>query len=88
MLVIALVAQMPLFCLGGLEAEDNTNELLPNDQAKLTALTREINDLHQSVEAGEGQPAESLNHIEKSYKISLFGFNHSLHQHLLNPLEK
>ena len=50
--------------LGGLEAEDNTNELLPSNQAKLTALKREINDLHQWVEAREGQPAESLDHIE------------------------
>ena len=30
--------------LGGLEAEGNTNELLPRNQAKLTSLTREIND--------------------------------------------
>ena len=33
--------------LGGPEAEGNPNELIPNNQAKLTALTREINDLHQ-----------------------------------------
>ena len=32
---------------GGLEAEDNPTELLPSNQAKLTALTREINELHQ-----------------------------------------
>ena len=50
--------------LGGLEAEDNTNELLPTNHAKLKALTREINDLCQWVEAREGQPAESLHHIE------------------------
>ena len=50
--------------LGGLEAEDNTNEPLPNNQAKLMAPTREINDLHQWVEAEEGQPAESLECIE------------------------
>ena len=50
--------------LGGLETEDNTNELLPRNQARLMALMREINDLHQWVEAREGQPAESLDHIE------------------------
>ena len=33
--------------LGGLEAEGNPNELLPSNQAKLTAFTREINELHQ-----------------------------------------
>ena len=33
--------------LGGLEAEGNPDELLPSNQAKLTALTREINELHQ-----------------------------------------
>ena len=51
--------------LGGLEAEDNINELLPGNQARLTALTREINDLHQWVEAREGQLAESLDCMER-----------------------
>ena len=50
--------------MGGLEAEDNTDECLPNSQAKATALTREINDLHQWVEGRECQPAESLDCIE------------------------
>ena len=45
--------------LGGLEAEGNTDELLPRNQVKLTALVREIIDLHQWVEAGEGKPTES-----------------------------
>ena len=35
---------------GELEAEGNFDELLLSNQAKLTALTREINELHQSVE--------------------------------------
>ena len=50
--------------LGGLKAEGNTNALLPNNQAKLMALTRETNDLHQWVEAREGQPVEHLDCIE------------------------
>ena len=33
--------------LGGPEAEGHPNELIPSNQAKLTALMREINDLHQ-----------------------------------------
>ena len=51
--------------LGGLETEGNTNELLPSNQAKLTPLTWEINELCQWVEAREGQPAESLDCIEQ-----------------------
>ena len=50
--------------LGEPEVEGHPHELIPSNQAKLTALMREINDLHQQVEAGEGQPAESLDHIE------------------------
>ena len=50
--------------LGGPEAEGHPDDLIPNNQAKLTAIIREINDLHQWVEAGEGQPAESLDCIE------------------------
>ena len=42
--------------LGGLEVENNTDELLPSNQTKLMALMREINDLCQWVEAREGQP--------------------------------
>ena len=50
--------------LGGLEAEGNPNELLPTTQTKLTVLTWEINELHQWVVVEEGQPVESLDHIE------------------------
>ena len=50
--------------LGGPETEGHPDELIPANQTKLIALTREINDLHQWVEAAEGQPTESLDHIE------------------------
>ena len=50
--------------LGGPEAEGHPKELIPSNQAKLTALTRELNDLCQLVEVREGQPAECLDHIE------------------------
>ena len=33
--------------LGGLQADGHPNELIPSNQATLTALAREINDLHQ-----------------------------------------
>ena len=49
----------------GLETEGNTDELLPSNQAKLTALTWKINELHKYIEAREGQPAESLDCIER-----------------------
>ena len=40
-------------------------DLIHSNQAKLMALTRGINDLHHQVVAGEGQPAESMDHIEQ-----------------------
>ena len=48
----------------GPEAEGHANDPIYSNQNKLTALMREINDLHQRVEVGEGQPAESLDCIE------------------------
>ena len=36
----------------------------PNNPARLTLLTRELDDLHQRVLAGEGQPMEALHHTE------------------------
>ena len=50
--------------LGSPEAEGYPDELIPSNQAKFTALMREVNDLHHQVEAGEGQAAESLDCIE------------------------
>ena len=35
-----------------------------NNPTRLTAITRELDDLHQWVQAGEGQPLEALNDIE------------------------
>ena len=49
--------------LGWLEAEGHPRDPVYNNYDTLTALTREIYDLHQWVEAG-GQPAETLDHIE------------------------
>ena len=39
---------------GGSEGDDHPNKLIPSNQAKLTALMRELHDLCQQVEAGEG----------------------------------
>ena len=43
--------------LGGPKAEGHPDDCTHNNQAKLTELMREINDLCQWVEAGEGHPA-------------------------------
>ena len=43
--------------LGGPEAEGHPDEPIYSNLDKLTHPPREINDLHQWVEAGEGQPA-------------------------------
>ena len=48
----------------GLEVDGHLGNLLPNSQENLTIFTWEINSLCQWVEAGEGQPAEALDHIE------------------------
>ena len=33
-----------------------TDESEPNNPARLTTITKELHDLHQQVQAGEGQP--------------------------------
>ena len=46
------------------EAEGHPSNPLYSNQDKLMVLMREINNLHQQVEAGKGQPVESLDCIE------------------------
>ena len=43
---------------------DHYEDLQHNNPVKLTALTSEVDDLCQWVQAGEGQPTENLNYIE------------------------
>ena len=44
----------------------------PNNPTKLTLITKELDDLHQQNQAGEGQPSEALNCIEcKLQRLSL-----------------
>ena len=50
--------------LGGPEAEHHPKDPVYNNHYKLAAPIMEINDLHQQVEAGEGQPAETLDCLE------------------------
>ena len=49
--------------LGGPEAVENPEDPANYNQDRLTALMREINDLHQRVAAGEGHTAKTLDSI-------------------------
>ena len=44
---------------------DHFEDLEHNNPARLTAITRELDDLCQQVQAEEGQPSEALNCIER-----------------------
>ena len=46
------------------EVDGCLGNLLPNSQADLNILAREIHTLQQHIEAGEGQPAEGLDHVD------------------------
>ena len=55
---------------------DHFEDLEHNNPARLTAITRELDDFFRWVQAGEGQPLDALNHIEQELqRLSL----------LLNP---
>ena len=47
------------------EDTDHFEDLEHNNPTRLTAITRELGDLCQRIQAEEGQPTESLNHIEQ-----------------------
>ena len=44
---------------------DHFEDLEHNNPTRLTAITRELDDLHQQLQAEEGQPSEAVNHIEQ-----------------------
>ena len=52
------------FALGDQEAVGHPEDPAHDNQDRVRALTREINDLHQRVVVGEGQPAETLDCIQ------------------------
>ena len=43
---------------------DHLGDIEHNNPARLTAITRELDDLWQQVQAEEGQPSEALNYID------------------------
>ena len=66
--------------LGGPQTVGHPEDPVYDNQDQLTTLTREINNLHQRVATGEGQPAETLDHIQ----CELQNLSIAIHQHLLN----
>ena len=50
--------------LGGPDTIGHPEDPVYNNEDRLTALIREITNLHQRVAGGEGQPAETLDHIQ------------------------
>ena len=50
--------------LGSQEAVGHSEDPVYNNQDRLTALKREITNMHQKVAAGEGQPTETQDHIQ------------------------
>ena len=48
----------PTVALGGPEAVGHPKDLVYDNQDRLTVLIGEINDLHQKIATGEGQPAD------------------------------
>ena len=47
------------------EDTDHFEDIEHNTPARLTVITRELDDLHQRIQAEEGQPTESLHCIEQ-----------------------
>ena len=47
------------------EVSDHFEDLEHDNPTRLTAITRELDDLHHRIQAEEGQPMEALNHIEQ-----------------------
>ena len=71
----------------GFHTEDTAQfEVLEhNNPARLTAITRESDDLCQRIQAEEVQPTEPLHHIKKNYSDCPY---HSTCLHTLKPLGK
>ena len=62
--------------LGGPETVGHPKDPAYNDQERLKTLTREINDLHQRVAAGEGQPVETLDCIQHELQNMSIAIHH------------
>ena len=65
------------------EDTDHFEDLEHNNPTRVPAITTELDDLCQRIQAEEGQPTASLYHIEQSCNDCPY---HSTHLHILNPL--
>ena len=63
-------------------------DLEHNNPARLTAITRELDDLCQQVQAEEGQPSEALNHIERELQRLSISLNPPAHMEPLGEVIK
>ena len=59
-----------------------------NNPARLTAITRKLDELCQQVQAEEGQPSEALNHIERELQGLSVSFNPPAHTEPLGEVIK
>ena len=59
-----------------------------NNPTRLTAITRELDDLCQQVQAEEGQPSEALNHIERELQRPSILLNPQVHNQPLAEVIK
>ena len=72
--------------LGGPEVVGHPEDPAYNNQDRLTVLTSEINDLHQRVAVREGQPAETLDHIQCELQNLLIAIHQPQPPALAEPL--
>ena len=49
------------------EDKDDFENIEHENPTSLAAITRDLDDLHYQVQAGEGHPAEALHHIECNF---------------------
>ena len=73
--------------LGGPEIVEYPEDPAYDNQDKLTTIKREINDLHQRVAVGEGQPAETLDCIQHELQNLLIAIHQPQPPAPAEPLE-
>ena len=61
------------------EDTDHFEDLGHNNPTRLTAITRELDNLHQGIQAEEGQPMEALKHIEQELQWLSISLNPPAH---------
>ena len=70
------------------EGTDHFEDLEHNNPARLTAITRELDDLCQRIQAEEGSPMESLHHIEQELQCLSISLKLPIHTESLGEVLK